>query len=89
MMAHGIPVYGFQCASKWKLMKQEWDNTYKVKGRSWMHRFHEKIWIADDKIAIVGGQNITSAYHMVYPNGRMRWRDMDVILTGKKLIQDL
>ena len=89
MMAHGIPVYGFQCGSKWKLMKQEWDNTYKVKGRSWMHRFHEKIWIADDRIAIVGGQNITSAYHMVYPNGRMRWRDMDVILTGKKLIQDL
>ena len=65
------------------------DNAKKIKGRSWMHRFHEKIWIADDNIAIVGGQNITSAYHMVYPNGRMRWRDMDVILTGKRLIQDL
>ena len=23
MIAHGIPVYGFQCDSKWKLMKQE------------------------------------------------------------------
>ena len=89
MMAHGIPVWGFQCDSKWKLMKQEWDNKRKIKGRSWMHRFHEKIWIADDNIAIVGGQNISSAYHMIYPKGRMRWRDMDVVLTGKKLIQDL
>tara|TARA_Y100001954_G_scaffold99447_1_gene108294 strand:+ start:7176 stop:9230 length:2055 start_codon:yes stop_codon:yes gene_type:complete len=89
MMAHGIPVYGFQCDSKWRLLKQEWDNTKKIKGRSWMHRFHEKIWIADGEVAIVGGANITASYHMVYPNGRLRWRDMDVEMTGRKTIKDL
>ena len=65
------------------------NNTKKIKGRSWMHRFHEKIWIADANVAIVGGANITASYHMVYPNGRLRWRDIDVEMTGRKTIKDL
>lgn len=42
-------------------------------------RMHNKAWIADGKVAIVGGRNIGDAY---FDQADTNFRDLDVLLTG-------
>jgi putative cardiolipin synthase len=43
-------------------------------------RFHDKMWIIDEEVAIVGGLNLANEYFRV--DEKNRWRDQDVILRG-------
>ncbi len=45
-------------------------------------RFHEKYFIVDDKVAMVGGRNIADEYAGWGDEPDNQWRDQDVILTG-------
>ncbi|PBB24031.1 MULTISPECIES: phospholipase D family protein [unclassified Mesorhizobium] len=47
-------------------------------------RMHNKAWIADDNIAIVGGRNIGDAY---FDAGETNFRDLDMLLLGPAVQQ--
>lgn len=44
------------------------------------HRMHNKAWIADGRVAIVGGRNIGAEYFDARPD--VNFRDMDLLLAG-------
>ena len=88
-MAAGVPVYGFRCDSKSKQLKLEWKHGRKNKNETILHRHHEKLWITDGKEIIVGGANITNHYHKVEDKGRNAWRDQDILIRGKSLVQEI
>jgi cardiolipin synthase C len=44
------------------------------------HRMHNKLFVADNQVAVMGGRNIGDAYFGVDP--RFNFRDMDVIASG-------
>ena len=44
------------------------------------HRMHNKAWIADDRVAIVGGRNIGAEYFDARPD--VNFRDLDLLLAG-------
>ncbi|MEE2744123.1 MAG: phospholipase D-like domain-containing protein, partial [Bdellovibrionota bacterium] len=88
-MTAGIPVYGFRCDSKFKQLKLEWKHGRKNENETILHRHHEKLWITDNKEIIVGGANITNHYHRVEDKGRNAWRDQDIIMRGRSLVQEI
>ncbi len=48
-------------------------------------RMHNKAWIADSRIAIVGGRNIGDAYFDA--SELLNFRDMDLVITGPAIAQ--
>ncbi len=52
-------------------------------------RMHNKSWIADGCVAVVGGRNIGDEYFGVEPQGGISFRDLDLVLTGPGAVQAL
>src|SRR5215470_19407212 len=44
------------------------------------HRMHNKLFVVDNQVAIMGGRNIADAYFGVDP--KLNYRDMDVVAAG-------
>ena len=44
------------------------------------HRMHNKAWIADGRVAVVGGRNVGEAYFSADPD--VNFRDLDLLLFG-------
>ena len=53
-------------------------------GRSYLLRNHQKLVIADDRIAIIGGANIDETY--LTDEGPQRWRDLWLRIEGPKVV---
>jgi putative cardiolipin synthase len=49
------------------------------------HRMHNKCWVADGKVAIVGGRNISDNYFDAA--GDFNFRDLDLIIAGEAAAQ--
>ena len=49
------------------------------------HRMHNKSWIADGRVAIVGGRNIGEEYFSARPD--VNFRDLDLLIAGKAVQQ--
>ena len=49
------------------------------------HRMHNKAWIADGRVAIIGGRNIGEEYFAA--DARMNFRDLDLMLFGPAVAQ--
>ena len=45
-------------------------------------RMHNKAWIADGKVAIVGGRNIGDEYFGLDTDGAISFRDLDLVIAG-------
>jgi putative cardiolipin synthase len=45
-------------------------------------RMHNKAWIADGRIAVVGGRNIGNEYFGLEADGALTFRDLDLVLAG-------
>jgi cardiolipin synthase C len=56
-----------------------------LRAMSATRRMHNKAWIADGRIAIVGGRNIGDAYFDV--SGTSNFRDMDLLMLGPAVQQ--
>ncbi len=46
-------------------------------------RMHNKAWIADGRLAIVGGRNIANEYFGQKAEGMVNFRDLDLVLAGR------
>jgi putative cardiolipin synthase len=53
---------------------------YVLRGSRLTHRMHNKAWIADNRLAIVGGRNIGDEYFGASPHSN--FADLDVVMTG-------
>jgi putative cardiolipin synthase len=53
---------------------------FMLRGSRLNHRMHNKAWIADNRLAIVGGRNIGDEYFGASPHSN--FADLDVALTG-------
>lgn len=53
-------------------------------GRSYLLRNHQKLAIADDRIAIIGGANIDESY--MSDEGDQHWRDLWLRITGPEVV---
>src|SRR5512134_1528951 len=51
-----------------------------LRGSRLNHRMHNKAWIADNRVAIVGGRNIGDEYFGASPHSN--FSDLDLLLTG-------
>lgn len=49
------------------------------------HRMHNKAWIADGRVAIVGGRNIGEEYFSARPD--VNFQDLDLLVAGKAVAQ--
>lgn len=49
------------------------------------HRMHNKTWVVDGKLAILGGRNIGDAYFDA--SGEFNFRDLDVVISGAEAVQ--
>ena len=49
------------------------------------HRMHNKSWIADGRVAIVGGRNIGEEYFSARPD--VNFRDLDLLVAGEAVAQ--
>src|SRR3546814_109796 len=49
------------------------------------HRMHNKAWIADGRVAVLGGRNIGQEYFDASTD--TNFRDLDVVLFGPKVVQ--
>ncbi|MFC3715850.1 phospholipase D family protein [Luteimonas soli] len=49
------------------------------------HRMHNKAWIADGRVAVLGGRNIGQEYFDA--STKTNFRDLDVVLFGPKVVQ--
>lgn len=87
LMAAGIPVYGYRCRGH-----HLWDE---FKLGTHLHSFilnqrpHEKLWIVNEKKAILGGMNIGNDYFGLNKPGPHYWRDQDILVEGDKILQDM
>lgn len=50
-------------------------------------RIHSKVWIADGRLAIVGGRNVGDTYFGAVQNGGHAADDTDVVLVGPKVAE--
>lgn len=50
-------------------------------------RMHNKAWIVDGRLAILGGRNIGDTYFDAYEGGEPMSRDADIMLTGPKVAE--
>ncbi len=46
------------------------------------HRMHNKNWVADGRLAVVGGRNIGNEYFGLDSDGAISFRDLDLVLAG-------
>jgi cardiolipin synthase len=53
-------------------------------GRSYLLRNHQKLAIADDRVAIIGGANIDETY--LSDRGAKHWRDLWLRITGPEVV---
>jgi putative cardiolipin synthase len=53
---------------------------YVLRGSRLNHRMHNKAWIADNRVAIVGGRNIGDEYFGASPHSN--FSDLDLLMTG-------
>ncbi|UPY38640.1 phospholipase D family protein [Sediminicoccus sp. KRV36] len=51
-------------------------------GRHLNRRMHNKSWIADDCLAVVGGRNLGDAYFGLGARGAVQFRDLDLLIAG-------
>ncbi|MGG5809912.1 phospholipase D family protein [Falsiroseomonas sp. CW058] len=51
-------------------------------GRHLNRRMHNKNWIADGRVAIVGGRNIGDEYFGLDTDGAISFRDLDLVIAG-------
>ncbi|MBS7791324.1 phospholipase D family protein [Roseococcus sp. SDR] len=51
-------------------------------GRHLNRRMHNKSWIADGRLAVVGGRNLGDAYFGLASRASIRFRDLDLVLAG-------
>lgn len=49
------------------------------------HRMHNKAWIADGRVAVVGGRNIGNEYFDAHES--VNFRDLDVVLAGPAVVE--
>lgn len=94
LMAAGIPVYGFRCASTplgdaWRHLFDEAKLSMRVGSATIDHRPHEKFWIVNGRTAVIGGMNIGNDYFRLNKPGFGFWRDQDILVEGKEIIQDM
>ncbi len=52
-------------------------------------RMHNKAWIADGALAVVGGRNLGDEYFGVGPKGSISFRDLDLLIAGPAAAQAL
>ncbi len=87
LMAAGIPVYGYRCDGHHLLdqirLGQKVD-TFLVNQRP-----HEKLWIVNKRKVILGGLNIGNDYFQLNQPGYGVWRDQDVLVEGKDIVNDM
>ena len=57
-----------------------WASEWVLRASRLNHRMHNKSWIADNRIAIIGGRNIGDEYFGASPHSN--FADLDVALTG-------
>jgi putative cardiolipin synthase len=57
-----------------------WASEWVLRASRLNHRMHNKAWIADNRIAIIGGRNIGDEYFGASPHSN--FSDLDVALTG-------
>jgi putative cardiolipin synthase len=57
-----------------------WASEWILRASRLNHRMHNKAWIADNRIAIIGGRNIGDEYFGASPHSN--FADLDVALTG-------
>lgn len=57
-----------------------WASEWVLRASRLNHRMHNKSWIADNRIAIIGGRNIGDEYFGASPHSN--FSDLDVALTG-------
>lgn len=90
MMAAGIKVHGYDCVGGVGHFIKEMHNSYKF-GDFGNRRLsiHEKVLIKDNEEAIIGGMNTQDRYYGLAVPGINRWRDQDVLIHGKNIIQDV
>jgi putative cardiolipin synthase len=87
MMASGIPVHGYSCS--WHQLGKEIQEGVKKNANIINHRAHEKLWIVNNNIAIIGGLNVGNDYFRINRAGFSYWRDQDVLVEGKEIVQDM
>ena len=87
LMAAGIPVYGFRCKNHHLIDQMKLG--YRTHTGIVNERPHEKLWIVNNKKGILGGMNIGNDYFRVNRPGYSFWRDQDVLIEGKDIIQDM
>lgn len=74
---HGIEVEGYEALYlEWLTAEKLLDPLHANK------RFHDKMWIVDDEVAIVGGLNLANEYFRVADTPIERWMDQDLVLRG-------
>ena len=59
---------------------------YLLRGSRLNHRMHNKAWIADNRVAIVGGRNIGDEYFGASPHSN--FSDLDLVMAGP-IVQDV
>ncbi|MEI6162680.1 MAG: phospholipase D-like domain-containing protein, partial [Roseococcus sp.] len=52
-------------------------------GRHLNRRMHNKSWIVDDCLAVVGGRNLGDAYFGLGTQDAVRFRDLDLLIAGQ------
>ncbi|MBI2602740.1 MAG: phosphatidylserine/phosphatidylglycerophosphate/cardiolipin synthase family protein [Deltaproteobacteria bacterium] len=87
LMAAGIPVHGYRCESHHLL--EQWHQGQNIDKNLLDQRPHEKLWIVNGQKAVLGGMNIGNEYFRVNRPGFHYWRDQDIIVEGKEIVQDL
>lgn len=88
LMASGIPVHGYRCGAHHRLI-DEIRMSRKSESPVYNQRPHEKFWIVNGKKAILGGMNIGNDYFRLNKAGSGYWRDQDVLVVGKEIVQDM
>ena len=74
---HGIEVEGYEA------LYLEWLTAEKILEPLHANkRFHDKMWVVDEEVAIVGGLNLANEYFRVDTTPIQRWQDQDVVLRG-------
>ncbi len=58
-------------------------------GRHLNHRMHNKSWIVDGRIALVGGRNIGDEYFDLHAGDGISFRDLDLVMSGSAAAQAL
>lgn len=84
LMVSGIRVFGYACSTG-EILRNE------LRGLDFaklIRRNHEKMWIQDQDVVIMGGINVTNAYFELYGRSEKSFRDIDVLVEGE-IVKDI